>query len=81
LNIPVLDVVSGATAVASTDDIEPNELTSLVEKLVAFFVKPRIIIPFRISHKKHTEATSRKASKPRVVKFHGLNSFMLPLET
>ena len=69
MNIPVLDkFVSVATAVASTEDIEPNELTSLVEKLTAFFVKPRIIIPFRISHNKRNEATSRKASKPTYVK-------------
>jgi len=65
LNIPVLDKdVSVATAVASTEDIEPNKLTSLVEKLAAVFVKPKIIIPFRISDSKHNEATSRKASKP-----------------
>ena len=68
MSIPVLDnVVSVGTAVASADDIEPNKLTSLVEKLVAFFVKPRIMIPFRISHKKHNEATSLKPSKPTYV--------------
>lgn len=69
MSIPVFDnVASVATAVASADDIEPNKLTSLVEKLVALFVKPRIMIPFRISHKKANEATSKKASKPTCVK-------------
>ena len=65
LNIPVLDKdVSVATAVASTEDVEPKKLTSLVEKLATDFVKPKIIIPFRISDSKHNEATSRKARKP-----------------